>query len=300
MENKYIRFIDSQYNTLFYVVNGDSIRIKFEDNVEREYACKYIDETHAFIGNNVFHMCEFAERMERYGRTYEPVKEIGDLEFYQKKFYDRENVGPDGRTVPYYELAKVSDTMASGVLREVTYAVCFSPLSEDKTFGKMTAYPRLAFDVAGNYKVEFAGSIEELCEDGKVSGRVNRIVDAIMAEGAARIGIHSDFENFKKNVREKGGIWASNDVHFTEFADGFAASYKPDFPEHSKEDCAISYNYVKDEWNYKTPEQYDAEYNMIGETGESRVPLEQLVGKAEKQKNDDCVTAQKTEIGHER
>lgn len=75
--------------------------------------------------------------------------------------------------------------------------------------------------------------------------------------------IHSDFHNFKNNVREKGGIWASDDVYFSQFRDGFSATYKPKYPEHSPDDCSISYNWQEDKWTYRTPEQYDTEYNKI-------------------------------------
>lgn len=70
----------------------------------------------------------------------------------------------------------------------------------------------------------------------------------------------SEFSIFKNSIREKGGIWASDDVYFTQYRDGYSASYKPYFPEHSVEDCAISYNWLTDEWTYMTPEIYDAAY----------------------------------------
>ena len=73
----------------------------------------------------------------------------------------------------------------------------------------------------------------------------------------------NSFAIFKKNVREKGGIWASNDVYFTQYRDGYSASYIPRWPEHSPEDCSISYNWITDKWTYRTPEIYDAEYNRI-------------------------------------
>lgn len=71
------------------------------------------------------------------------------------------------------------------------------------------------------------------------------------------------FATFKESVREKGGIWASNNVYFTQYRYGYSASYIPHWPEHSPEDCAISYNWITDKWTYRTPEIYDAEYNRI-------------------------------------
>jgi len=80
------------------------------------------------------------------------------------------------------------------------------------------------------------------------------------------ISSFSGFKDFIRNVREKGGIWASEDVYFAQFRDGFSASYRPEFPERSAEDCAINYSWIKDEWTYVTPEMYDAEYNRVVHT----------------------------------
>ena len=36
--------------------------------------CRYIDDYHVEIGDNLYHICEFAERMEQNGHIYEPVR----------------------------------------------------------------------------------------------------------------------------------------------------------------------------------------------------------------------------------
>ena len=36
------------------------------------YCCRFIDECHTEVGNNIFHICEFAERMLQNGATYKP------------------------------------------------------------------------------------------------------------------------------------------------------------------------------------------------------------------------------------
>lgn len=69
---KGIRFIDSKYNTLFHVNDGDSIAIT-RDGVMRQYECRYLDETHVEVGNELYHICQFAEIMERNASTYAPV-----------------------------------------------------------------------------------------------------------------------------------------------------------------------------------------------------------------------------------
>ena len=67
-----IRFIDSGYKELFRIPDGGKIIITSAWGEKTELACRYIDETHTEVGNNLFHICEFAERMERNGATYEP------------------------------------------------------------------------------------------------------------------------------------------------------------------------------------------------------------------------------------
>lgn len=68
---KGIRFIDSHYKTLFYIQDGEKIRINFGEGKSEERYCRYIDQTHVEVGNNLYHICEFAERMEANGYTYE-------------------------------------------------------------------------------------------------------------------------------------------------------------------------------------------------------------------------------------
>ena len=72
MEQKEIRFIDSRYNELFRIKDGESITVKFSDGSMSDRKCTYIDDYHTKIGYNVFHICEFAEFMERGKSTYRP------------------------------------------------------------------------------------------------------------------------------------------------------------------------------------------------------------------------------------
>ena len=41
-----------------------------------ERVCRYIDERHCEVGNNLFHIGEFAERMERNDATYTPKDDV--------------------------------------------------------------------------------------------------------------------------------------------------------------------------------------------------------------------------------
>ncbi len=67
-----IRFVDSRYNALFKVPDGGNVVIRRPDGTISVRRCLYIDDYHAVIGNSVYHICEFAEAMERNGNIYEP------------------------------------------------------------------------------------------------------------------------------------------------------------------------------------------------------------------------------------
>ena len=71
---KQIRFINSHYKELFKISDGDNIRIIQSDGKTSIRQCRYIDECHTQVGSYVFHICEFAEKMEQCGNTYEPER----------------------------------------------------------------------------------------------------------------------------------------------------------------------------------------------------------------------------------
>ena len=48
------------------------------------------------------------------------------------------------------------------------------------------------------------------------------------------------FETFKRNVREIGGVWAGDDVYFSQLRDGYSAAYKPKHPEYCNNDMIIN------------------------------------------------------------
>lgn len=68
-----IRFIDSKYHELFHIADGDSIVVTYADGEKSEYVCQYLDDYHTKIGNSLYHICQFAELMEKCGATYAPA-----------------------------------------------------------------------------------------------------------------------------------------------------------------------------------------------------------------------------------
>lgn len=69
-----IRFINSDYKDLFRIEEGGNIIVRGYDGEEKKYPCRYIDQYHCEVGSNLYHICEFAERMEQSGATYRAEK----------------------------------------------------------------------------------------------------------------------------------------------------------------------------------------------------------------------------------
>lgn len=68
-DGRKIRFINSRYEELFEIPDGNYIEICYPQKKILK-PCKFIDEYHTKIGNEVFHICKFAELMESKGAVY--------------------------------------------------------------------------------------------------------------------------------------------------------------------------------------------------------------------------------------
>ena len=66
-----IRFITPNYKEKFRIADGEKIRIGTKNGEHRDMRCRYIDEAHleagSYRGDNLYHICEFAEMWERNG-----------------------------------------------------------------------------------------------------------------------------------------------------------------------------------------------------------------------------------------
>ena len=69
-----IRFITPRYQEKFRIEDGDQIRICYADGEEVDKVCRYIDDYHLEIGNSLFHICEFAERLDVPGTYIIPLR----------------------------------------------------------------------------------------------------------------------------------------------------------------------------------------------------------------------------------
>lgn len=63
--NKGIRFITSSYREIFRIPDDSNIVIEKENQETVTKHCRYIDDYHVEVGSQLYHICEFAEMIER-------------------------------------------------------------------------------------------------------------------------------------------------------------------------------------------------------------------------------------------
>lgn len=74
-EPKSIRFITPEYKEIFRISDGGQILVNYADGKREAFTCKYLDDYHLLVGYRTFHICEFAETMQRIGAHIEPFPE---------------------------------------------------------------------------------------------------------------------------------------------------------------------------------------------------------------------------------
>ena len=109
------RFIDSRYNLLFTIPDGERVVITSFDGRKSAHICKAIDPYHMVIeGFTATHICELAERCQRGGTTYAPesprprdildtyeIFQIENTRDCEYAFRDFENAAPHIRASDY-------------------------------------------------------------------------------------------------------------------------------------------------------------------------------------------------------
>lgn len=70
-----IRFINSSYDEQFRLPNGGKIQVEYPDRTFSA-KCEYIDDYHTYVGSEVYHICQFAEVLERGGGVCRPEPEL--------------------------------------------------------------------------------------------------------------------------------------------------------------------------------------------------------------------------------
>ena len=87
-EDRTIRFVDSGYKELFTIPDGGNIIITTAIGEKMVKPCRYIDNYHTSIGGDVYHICEFAELLERIGASCAPEIPEKTLKHKPKKERD--------------------------------------------------------------------------------------------------------------------------------------------------------------------------------------------------------------------
>ncbi len=72
---KGINFIYPNYSLKFNLEDGDHIVVRYADGTDMVQDCRYIDQYHFQIGNLTFHICQYAELLERNGATVIPYRD---------------------------------------------------------------------------------------------------------------------------------------------------------------------------------------------------------------------------------
>lgn len=77
-----IRLINSRYDDLYRIPNHGIVQIDFPDGISYTSRVEHLDEYHFDLGGlgNVYHICQFAESMERNGATAYPEIQTQDDE----------------------------------------------------------------------------------------------------------------------------------------------------------------------------------------------------------------------------
>ena len=89
-ECKLIRFIDPDYNDLFYLLDGESIDIIYKNGERKQHKCQYLDEAHVKVGHNDLHICQLAEMMVNNGHSCKPVYPLEEISLKAISLHQRE------------------------------------------------------------------------------------------------------------------------------------------------------------------------------------------------------------------
>lgn len=69
-----IRFITPQYIEKFRIENGNCVEIIYSNGSRKRFPCYYVDDTHFIIGKSIYHICEFADMIQKIGAVCRPVE----------------------------------------------------------------------------------------------------------------------------------------------------------------------------------------------------------------------------------
>ena len=136
---KGIRFITPHYEEKFRIADGDSVRIRCQDGRVLDRVCRYIDDCHVEVGtgwDNLYHICQFAEMMERNGNSVIPLRNSLPLICYGKV--------PEKRAIVMFERGFDGYRSASYVTKGRTSQKLVDELNSEMGVSKAQAAAMLA------------------------------------------------------------------------------------------------------------------------------------------------------------
>ena len=136
---KGIRFITPHYKEKFRIEDGDMVRIRCWDGRELDRVCRYIDDCHVEVGNgwdNLYHICQFAELMERNGNSVIPLRNSLPLICYGKV--------PEKRAIVMFERGFDGYRSASAITKGRTSQKLVDELNSKQGVTKAQAAAMLA------------------------------------------------------------------------------------------------------------------------------------------------------------
>lgn len=109
-EQRILRFITPEYDDLFTIKDGESIRLRYHDGSIRIMPCRaYPDGYHFELGRgDTFHICEFAELCRNRGILYEPATKDSGMAVDTYDVYQIRNTRETGYAFQGYACAQES------------------------------------------------------------------------------------------------------------------------------------------------------------------------------------------------
>ena len=201
-QEKTIRFIDTNYRTLFTLPDGGNLRMIFPDGKSKVSRCRYVDEYHTEVAGRVYHICEFAGHMERGGiacAPEEPLPRQTDKQAFQERRFLRAPFG----AYAIYQLTR----------EEATRNLRFEPLEHLRAAG-------LAVDRA-NYDLVYTGALPS---------RPDLSREALLESLYERFNLDPprDFTGHSLSVSDVVGLKGKSGVSF-HYVDSFGFAELPAF-----------------------------------------------------------------------
>lgn len=206
---KEIRFIYPDYQEKFRIPDGEQVIVTYPSGEKKAFVCKYLDETHALIGRRAYHICEYAERLEKLGaRVYPfPEKRIiwQDIDLDLKDW--------EGLVEEYPEYSEQK-------LTEIMYEINNDYLDDE----------RCNLNIQCNTDIIVFGSI------GKWNGRVHRY--KLIESGKISDCLYTNCDMAEWYVDRDGDLCSTqihhdgrNYLYYRKFKDGISSEERDDFLE---------------------------------------------------------------------